>query len=67
MLCKSNTMTKERVRAILASDKCNYMRHFKRKVTKYHVPGLFEMEMPGFYLIGGLEEVIEFLFRAQEV
>lgn len=54
-------MTKQDLREILSSNKNTYVKHGERKVTKY-IPGLFEMEMPGFYLIGELEEAINFLF-----
>ena len=55
-------MTQQNLREILSSDKNTYVQHGERKVTKFHIPGLFEMEMPGFYLIGGLDEAVCFLF-----
>lgn len=56
-------MTPQDLREILSSDKNTYVKHGERKVTKCHIPGLFEMEMHGFYLIGGLEEAVYFLLR----
>lgn len=61
MICKAKTMSRERAREILASPNSTYLRHKERKVSKFQ-GGLYEMEMPGFYLIGGLEEAIDFLF-----
>ena len=61
MICKSNVMTKAMAREILSSPKNTYLRHKERKVTKLS-PGLYEMEMPNFYLIGELDEAIDFLF-----
>lgn len=61
MICRSNVMTKEKAKEILTSPKNTYLRHKERKVTKFS-PGLYEMEMPNFYLIGGLNEAIDFLF-----
>ena len=55
-------MTPQDLREILSSPQNTYVKHGERKVTKFHVPGLFEMEMPNYYLIGGLEEAIDFLF-----
>lgn len=55
-------MTPQDLREILSSPKNTYVKYGERKVTKFHVSGLFEMEMPGFYLIGGLEEAVNFLF-----
>lgn len=55
-------MTKQDLREILSSNKNTYVKRGERKVTKFYVPGLFEMEMPGFYPIGGLEEAVNFLF-----
>lgn len=55
-------MTPQDLRRILSSPQNTYVKHGERKVTKFHVPGLFEMEMPNYYLIGGLEEAIDFLF-----
>ena len=55
-------MTPQDLREILSSPQNTYVKHGERKVTKFHVPGLFEMEMPNYYLVGGLEEAIDFLF-----
>ena len=56
-------MTKQDLKEILSSDRNTYVKHGERKVTKFYIPGLFEMEMPDFYLIGGLEEAVNFLFE----
>lgn len=56
-------MTKQNLREILSSGRNISVKCGERKVTKFHIPGLFEMEMPDFYLIGGLEEAVNFLFR----
>lgn len=60
-------MTQQDLRKILSSPQNTYVKHGERKVTKWYIPDLFEMEMPGFYLIGGLEEAVWFLLGHEEV
>lgn len=56
-------MTKQDLREVLSSDKTTYVKRGERKVTKFYIPGLFEMEMPNFHRIGGIEEAVNFLFE----
>lgn len=65
----ANNLTKEQVRNILLSfsGKEAYIRH-KSKIVKpfLYANNLYEMEedTTGFYLIGGIEEAIDFLMSA---
>ena len=65
----ANNLTKEQVRNILLSfsGKEAYIRHKSRIVKPFlYANNLYEMEedTTGFYLIGGIEETIDFLICA---
>ena len=64
---KAKTLTVDKVREILSSapKKGAYMRHNSRVVKPFE-RGLFELEdtSNGYYLIGSLNEAVEFLMNA---
>ena len=64
---RAKNLTETQVREILSSEPKEgaFMRHFSRIVRPFE-NGLFEMEdiSNGWYLIGSLDEAVEFLMNA---
>lgn len=66
-MSRAKTLTADKVREILSSEpkKGAYMRHLSRIVRPFGL-GLFELEdtSNGHYIIGSLNEAVEFLMNA---